>query len=448
MERNNNKMGSLKVRFSLTPSIKIYDKIAPPMDVKQMIKSATLYEPRQKPVVHTVRHDRQHPVSLSIDDIYYLAERERLCYSAKSRRQAVQSAQSSTYKLEEFFSRPNTSASRYIHAHRRETMTPKSIRSEPLPSRVSSRLGGNDFDDDDLDYPINIAPSPVSRDCCEIIGPEMCQECIKSYRRQMDREKSEARFPSLRISEGNLTTTAILKRYMPDLTDAEIQDRVARGEIASSRLPVNPNNKLDNDDEYESGLVQRKRQFVVCRSKNSKKPNLLKFSAMFFTNIRDLNHRIVTGKADRSIGFLTVKPKSAKPSEGRSLFPVFVSERKIKPPNENKYKTYFDPPLLPRNRQKPEPPFFAGSDDQYEVPKRLPEKLEFIDARSNQRLRSSSVLSDAPVDDIFSQDDTQTEETGNHEILSEGMIPISEDPDPTSDDINPISEDCNNISDE
>lgn len=80
--------------------------------------------------------------SISVEDIYQSAERERLNYSSECRRQNLAHAQSQT----QFFrhnqgspiSRPNTSASRHINAFRREANTPISAWSEPNVSRPNS----------------------------------------------------------------------------------------------------------------------------------------------------------------------------------------------------------------------------------------------------------------------------------------------------------------------
>ena len=81
--------------------------------------------------------------SISLDDIYQSAERERLSYSAACRRQNLEHAQSQT----QFFrhesnaltlSRPNTSGSFILS--RREIATPLSAWSEPQISRPSSLM--------------------------------------------------------------------------------------------------------------------------------------------------------------------------------------------------------------------------------------------------------------------------------------------------------------------
>ena len=89
-----------------------------------------------------------------------------------------------------------------------------------------------------------------------------------------------------------------------------------------------------------------------------------------------------------------------------SLMPMFVSPRKIKEPDEPKYKVYFEPPLLPKRLQTPNPSFFAGSNDEYKLPERLPDVIEFTDSKRvdvmEKQLRcvsSMSIESSVGVDD-------------------------------------------------
>ena len=88
----------------------------------------------------------------------------------------------------------------------------------------------------------------VARQCCEVMGPGVCRDCRKLRVRMMDRERMEADFPRLRVSEKNVTTSAIVKRVLPDMTQAEIQDKIARGEIARSSL-LFPRRRCQNGDD-------------------------------------------------------------------------------------------------------------------------------------------------------------------------------------------------------
>ncbi|CAC5396873.1 Transmembrane protein 267 [Mytilus coruscus] len=310
---------------------------------------------KQQNPVRTIT--RREPVSLSLDDICHLAERERLSYSAKTRREAVELAQNKTHRFEEYApSRPHTSASRYIHDVRRDAMTPKSIRSEPLPSRANSRM--NDIDDDaDSVYPINyLASLPVGREICEIIGPQVCSQCKQDQSRQMGLYKCDQCFPTLRISHENMTTAAVLKRYLPDLSESDIQDKIAKGEIA--------------------------------------KPRLLKKRIVTKDYQQDLNAKIVSGQLHRAMGFSEkVQEEVLKRQENRRKRSTPTPTKKPEPEpvaEQKERKAIFNPDiLLSVSMQVNEPSFFAGRKQEYELPERLPDPLQFADIRERRQLNTN-----------------------------------------------------------
>ncbi|XP_048769405.2 uncharacterized protein LOC125675661 isoform X2 [Ostrea edulis] len=323
------------------------------------------------------------PISISVDDIYNIAERERLCYSARGRRHAVARAQRQTYKMDEVYkSRPHTSASGYIDSYRREMVTPtKSIRSEPVPSRVSSRAGGDLDEEYEADeYPINYINTPSV--CCEVIGPQACEECIQAHRRRIEREKFDARFPSLRMSSQNITTSALLKRYFPDLTHEDILIKLARGEIAKPNILSRPvcRSRTDKRSRDRDAIFPSHARESIGIARNKQSNIQTKIKSMFFVNIEDLNMKINSGKVSRSLGFnhQPSKKKTAS-TEFQTVFPSFVSPRKVSFISEaSGRKFHYEPPLLPKENQVQEPGFFAGSDATYELPERLPDTIEFV----------------------------------------------------------------------
>ncbi|KAK3091324.1 hypothetical protein FSP39_018937 [Pinctada imbricata] len=132
-------------------------------------------------------------------------------------------------------------------------------------------------------------------------------------------------------------------------------------------------------------------------------------SSLFFVNIQDLNHRITSGKVSRTVGF-SYKPVARRNFiDTSSGFPAFVSPRKqgnLKEKKPNDRRSFpFDPPLLAKRNQRPEPPFFAGSDQPYKLPQKLPDKIEFVE--NGVMKRSVSVLSEA-ASDISVTEDTKT----------------------------------------
>jgi hypothetical protein len=350
----------------------------------------------------------ENAISIRVDDIYTIAEQERLCYSARGRRHAVARAQRQAYKMEEVYkTRPHTSASGYIDSYRREMVTPtKSIRSEPVPSRVSSRAGG-DFDEEyePEEYPINYINTPSV--CCEVIGPQACEECIQAHRRRTEREKFNARFPTLKMSSQNITTSALLKRYFPDLTHEDILIKLARGEIAKPSIPSRPVCRSQNDKQSHDRnamLPSNPRESTgIGRAKQSSIQKKIK--SMFFVNIEDLNMKINSGKVSRSLGFnhQPTKKKTTS-SEFQAVFPSFVSPRKVNFISEaSGRKFHYEPPLLPKENQVQEPGFFAGSNATYELPERLPDTIEFV--KDGQTIDESALEAEqSDTDDEISLD--------------------------------------------
>lgn len=349
----------------------------------KMIDQHTKPLNRSKTVPTMVTSSAQLPekVSISVDDIYNLAERERLCYSARGRRNAVTKAQKKAYKVDEVYrSRPHTSASGYIDSYRRDVITPtKSIRSEPLPSRVSSRAGRDFEDEEEAEvYPLNYINAPSV--CCEVIGPQACEECRRVQRRQYEREKFEARFSNVLVSDHNITTCAFLQRYLPHLSKEDILVKLARGDIAKPNILSRSQSLLDRKS-TEKDNVYSKRSRETSNIERAKQSMIQKkIKSMFFVNIMDLNTKINSGRVSRSLGF-HCQPSTNKKiiPEYQSPFPSFVSPRKVSFISEASGKKFhYEPPLLPKENQIQEPGFFAGSESTYVLPERLPDTIEFV----------------------------------------------------------------------
>ena len=302
--------------------------------------------------------------------------------------------------------------------------------------------------------------------------------------------------------------TQVIKRSYPRLSDAEIQDKLARGEIArlsfpwSSRsrpyeedddscnlssgrssvldrelvsyndeneeedkdiLHVDPGtyrattpsstpnsgtvncgregkaSNTDDQTENKTSGISGTRQHLTKASLSTK--NAFYFLAkltmklqgstttpLFFSDLRGMQGKILSGTVDRK-AYMTLRPEAAgqRPNQqgppsrlksavstastssgksglskfgsqlSREFMPAFVSPRKVKLIEEPKYKVYFEPPLLTKRRQIPNPSFFAGSNDEYSLPERLPDVIEFADsqriAAMEKQIRSGSALS-------------------------------------------------------
>ena len=244
----------------------------------------------------------------------------------------------------------------------------------------------------------------------------MCQECRKNRIRQMEKERSNHLFPTLQPTDENLTTAAIVKKYLPGLSYPEIEDKIARGEIAKPTLRrMSKSVEFSDEEEDPKQKIINTRKVTIIDNDDERKYPLVtkKTSALFFSNIRDLNSKIVAGTVDRNIGF-TVSKKTEKKlvTSAQNFFPSFISPRKASLMQDTKFKTYYEPPLIPKASQEVEPQFFAGSKGDYVPPERLPEELVFVDKEgkqvkiSNTRRLSSqlSLYRDSPITEEQSEE--------------------------------------------
>lgn len=235
-------------------------------------------------------------------------------------------------------------------------------------------------------------------------------------------------FPTLEPSEENLTTAAIVRKYLPGLSEQEVEDKIARGEIARPSFRKQNKHPEFSDEEDETKPKFTNKKVTIADSAKDKKGKMLvptKPNELFFTNIRDLNSKIISGNVDRNVGFSnTVKKviKKEKHLSSKNYFPTFVSPRKIVMVKETNYKTYFEPPLIEKAKQDVEPAFFAGSSGEYTLPEKLPDELVFVDKDGNEVKASSSsgftskssavseTMSDTPEKSVAKKRDTKSSE--------------------------------------
>ena len=165
------------------------------------------------------------------------------------------------------------------------------------------------------------------------------------------------------------------ERFLPDMNPYQIQHKVASGEISK---PADRDRFLrarsSSDQRNINPRDNPKKKFMKVLAKRRE--------SAYFTNIRDLNSKIISGEVSNKVSrkvlmgkkpSLQKKPSLASFTE--QLCPLFISPKKIKQPEKPSYIAYYEPPLLPKVCQNAEPSFFAGSDRKYKLPDRLPEDL-------------------------------------------------------------------------
>ena len=271
-----------------------------------------------------------------------------------------------------------------------------------------------------------ISVDSVSSQCCEIMGGSSCKACRKLESRLLNREKAHVECPRMRATQTNIAMTQIVKRLFPHLKDYEIQEKIARGEI--NRSSFQQMNSVDQDlvekddvatpKTWTSGptrnlpLTENISQLSETEaSTHASFYTLAKLvlrlhgetsTPLFFSNLKQMQGKIMAGQVERK-AYLKTKHElsrlksamssisgtsSAKSTLSKigsrltqSMLPVFVSPRKAKETEEPSYKVYFEPPLLSKRRQIPNPSFFAGSTEEYRLPDRLPDVIEMTDSK-------------------------------------------------------------------
>ena len=325
-------------------------------------------------------------LKLSLDDIHRTLEYERSRSQQQSRCEAIKSAHTRMLKIYArarydrhgptesmslpSFSRPQTGISRES-TRARSAVTlpapPSALRTTRLCIRVQSALN------DDLEP----AVSSLCRQCCEILGPQSCHQCGRIQRRQRDMRRYEHTFPCLRQGDTDFSTSVVVKKCMPLMETDHIENLVAHGSISK------PNFK-ETLQRLKAEALMNEEEAEAKRRASHKAAVKGRGTYTFFSGIRDLNQKIVSGSVSKKKsgqwGIKLTKDPSGKPiaNENTSftelLCPMFISPKRLKDVRPA-FLAMYEPPLLPKASQNVDPAFFAGSEVAYKLPDRLPDQL-------------------------------------------------------------------------
>ena len=242
--------------------------------------------------------------------------------------------------------------------------------------------------------------------------PRTCDQCrtLRGFHR--DAERLQASLPPLHVPEKRITTSALVRRVLPDMTQAEIQDKLASGEISQTNL-IFPRRKchdrnnekeenMKNYSEDEEGEKLSSRRLspdggevtsptgsderrdrhspatppertagVSGKGSATTLTVLAKMklrlrgeatTPLYFTDLKHMNSKIFHGVVGRTMGLPLNGRGSGKGGRRRTggsvsasdpslLWPAFVSPRKVKMLEEPKYRAFYGPPLLPKRQQ-------------------------------------------------------------------------------------------------
>ena len=220
----------------------------------------------------------------------------------------------------------------------------------PAPSRLSNAttawpgcIRSRPRFDEDSPRQVN----SLSRQSCDVLGPQSCHECDKLNRREENASQCEQSYPLLYMSDDNIAAAALIKHSIPTIGDYELQDKVTRGEIAVS-----------------TSFRERTHRIESARTSRSEPTTAKSMRSLvgdvFYSQTFDLKRK--EKAEERKLKFM--KSMAKRFSSASEALPTFVSSRRVKK-ERPRYTASYDPPLLTVVCQNVEPAFFAGSNDQH-----------------------------------------------------------------------------------
>ncbi len=326
---------------------------------------------------------------LSIDDIYQKVEEEKALTRQRTQGQIALTADINLAKRKfskrgdflDTWSLPNLSRSPTARSDTPSYASPHrsmSIVTDVAPSTRTRKCYRAQSAMSARSEPVRpLSVNTLSQQCCDVLGPRMCHECYKLKRQETEFQQLETTLPDLHTSEENFAATFLVRHYMPEINNYQAQTKLARGEI----------NRVGFKDWlrrlHDESKVQAKEH-----NETRKKMKTRQLPCSFFSNIKDLNKKLFTGRVDRKAvlrpswapdmqGYKTTLDMTNAQSFSEKIMPMFVSPRSTQAYFRKALVTRakFDPPLLPTIQQNTEPTFFAGSDKPYKLPDRLPDTL-------------------------------------------------------------------------
>ncbi|XP_070581902.1 uncharacterized protein [Ptychodera flava] len=235
----------------------------------------------------------------------------------------------------------------------------------------------------------------LSRECCDVFGPNMCQECKKIYHRNENTLQNESFFPSITISTTSISTMTLARRHLPNYSPWEIQRMIADGDIGE--LAIKRDKFADKAKEFHNGMQTGDELFKLTRRISAfNVPD----KQSFFSSINDLRAQMEARRLGGRRGRRKAVIRMTDDDETPGHIPQEID---IEPEyDKEKYDERLGPPLMTCEEmvyQHNQPRFYAGTKFEYELPK-PPPMAELIErataAMSLMENTSSGALDDNP----------------------------------------------------
>ena len=245
---------------------------------------------------------------------------------------------------------------------------PPTARSRTSSSRVTTPRNvfiniDDDLDDDnwncvrarsmspDLRSETSSSVGSLARQCCDVLGPRVCQDCTKIRARSTRGHRDTPLTSRLHMPERNLAVALLVAKALPSLSVHQIQTELNENKIVRPCFKTALARRL----QYEKERLERERTHAQHK-----------------TRAFSLTHKFApeVKPPSKQDGVLKLAAKSF----AELMYPTFVSPRKVKS-KDSYFVAYYEPPVIPKACQNVEPAFFAGTDACYELPERLPDEL-------------------------------------------------------------------------
>ncbi|ELT97890.1 hypothetical protein CAPTEDRAFT_188300 [Capitella teleta] len=301
--------------------------------------------------------------SLSLQDVYDSMDAEQRASSRQERHKVIEYAQKRAANMGSIVKPPDENQSMVCLSR---CPTAASRKSVDFDCEIQSVCGSED--DEPLQPPPNSVTSRVcsrvqsavdrdssmgvrclSRQCCDVLGPTTCHECAIIIKRKDTERHDEKRasFPNLYPSQENISTALLVSRACPKLNSYDVQSKIVCGNI------FNPG--IKNYLERRREALRSQSELATSEKKKVPPKKMGRFSAHTKTAMCMQQRRLEADewkKTSRIVSFSEI------------INPLFVSRRQLGlEDKEPVYKAYYEPPLLPKAMQAPEPPFLLDNDD-------------------------------------------------------------------------------------
>ncbi|XP_078000296.1 uncharacterized protein LOC144452940 [Glandiceps talaboti] len=212
----------------------------------------------------------------------------------------------------------------------------------------------------------------MSRECCDVFGPNMCQECHKIYSRNDNLVRNESYFPSLNISTQSLSTLTLVRRHLPDCSPWQLQRMIADGDI--NELAIRRDRMEDAARDFDRRVLDNLSKRTKARLGERR---ISAFNVpdkqTFFSSISDLRAQIERRKKAGRWGRRQALFNLIDDDETPGHIPQEID---IEPTlSDNIDDDRLGPPLMSREEmeyQHSQPRFYAGGNFDYELPKPPP----------------------------------------------------------------------------